>query len=490
METDFAPMGETRLRQVLDAVVAEGDAAEYLGLEAKSDIDLSKKGVGVAKIAKFILGMANRMPEVAADHFKGYGVMVIGAGKGQSPGLPKGVEAHELADRLKPYLGPDGPRWDLARLSTSDTHEVLFVLVEPPAAGQPLFLCHKDYQPADKADAKFSLADGDIYVRDKSRTRKANASDVRALLSRGAPALPEVAIDFGVHGRALFVVDTDSSLRRIIADESDKTRKEAEKKKQEAEESSRKEAEAARRKWASSPKDGDPTAFLPPAAFDAMRQALAPLANPRIPGVLFGTHDPPPPRDLEKVIREKEARRWNRWPECRENLYAVTAERIRFTVENQAASYLSEPQIIVTIHEARAIEPQDADDLKDHEVLPFVDKPGRPAGPYGIALPEFDYPTFRPSFPNPEIDWSNEDDNTVKVVLSPSALRPSTPWTSDDDELILIALNPAASELTGTWSLTAEGIGKRFDGKFTIPVQKVEDAVDLMRTYVNGTRRR
>lgn len=36
METDFAPIGEARLRQILDAVVAEGDAAEYLGLEART----------------------------------------------------------------------------------------------------------------------------------------------------------------------------------------------------------------------------------------------------------------------------------------------------------------------------------------------------------------------------------------------------------------------------------------------------------------------
>lgn len=50
MDTDFVPTGDRRLRQVMAAVVAEGDAAEYMGLEAKSDIDISKKGVGVAKV--------------------------------------------------------------------------------------------------------------------------------------------------------------------------------------------------------------------------------------------------------------------------------------------------------------------------------------------------------------------------------------------------------------------------------------------------------
>lgn len=60
----------------------------------------------------------------------------------------------------------------------------------------------------------------------------------------------------------------------------------------------------------------------------------------------------------------------------------------------------------------------------------------------------------------------------------------STRWTSDDDELVLIALDPAATELSATWSLTAEGIGQRFDGEFIIPVQRVDDAVELMRAYV------
>lgn len=89
MDTNFVPMGERRLRQIMDAVVTEGDTAEYLGLEAKSDIDPSRKGTGIAKIAKFILGMANRMPEAAAHHFEGYGVMVNWCRDGTRRGNPQ-----------------------------------------------------------------------------------------------------------------------------------------------------------------------------------------------------------------------------------------------------------------------------------------------------------------------------------------------------------------------------------------------------------------
>lgn len=48
METDFAPTGELRLRQIVEAVMAEGDAVEGVGLEVKSDIDPSAKGLGSA----------------------------------------------------------------------------------------------------------------------------------------------------------------------------------------------------------------------------------------------------------------------------------------------------------------------------------------------------------------------------------------------------------------------------------------------------------
>jgi len=43
---------------ILSAVVAEGDAMESDGLEVKSELNLTKRGVGIARVAKFILGMA------------------------------------------------------------------------------------------------------------------------------------------------------------------------------------------------------------------------------------------------------------------------------------------------------------------------------------------------------------------------------------------------------------------------------------------------
>jgi len=96
---DIVPLGERAQRSILDHVLAVGDEAETNYLEAKSALDLTSIE-GVAKIAKFLLGAANRRPQEAARYFHGYAVLVIGAQEGHADGVPRGLEAHELEDRL------------------------------------------------------------------------------------------------------------------------------------------------------------------------------------------------------------------------------------------------------------------------------------------------------------------------------------------------------------------------------------------------------
>lgn len=212
METDFVPTGDSRLRSILKDVEADGDSVESAGLEIKSEIDPSSKA-GFTKIAKFILGMANRTPDDAQRHFRGYGVMVVGAARGAAAGIPKGVEAHELRDKMAPYLGPEGPTWDLGRLSVSNDAEVLFIIVDPPEPGQPAFPCCKDYQGTTRSD---SLADGDIYIRKGSSTRKASSEDVRALVRRATTGTQlNLDVSLTVKGEGLFVRDTTSLLKDL-----------------------------------------------------------------------------------------------------------------------------------------------------------------------------------------------------------------------------------------------------------------------------------
>ncbi|WP_063057318.1 hypothetical protein [Nocardia salmonicida] len=58
---------DRRLWEIVDYIKNNGDRREAHVLEAKVDIDVSGK-IGAAKIAKFILGAANRQPDVAAKY--------------------------------------------------------------------------------------------------------------------------------------------------------------------------------------------------------------------------------------------------------------------------------------------------------------------------------------------------------------------------------------------------------------------------------------
>ncbi len=180
LDTSVIPLGERAMRGVLGHVVAAGDEAETTYLEVKGPLDMNSKATA-AKIAKFLLGAANRRPREAARHFHGYAVLVIGVQKNSAPGVLRGTEAHELEDRLRPYLGPQFPAFEFGRIGIDSDREVLFVIAQPPEDGQTIFPCHKSYQSDDRRD---SLEDGAIYVRGTSNTRPARSGEVLALVER------------------------------------------------------------------------------------------------------------------------------------------------------------------------------------------------------------------------------------------------------------------------------------------------------------------
>lgn len=78
------PRGSRGWRTFVEALAQVDDTAETHWLEMKSSLDLSR--TGAAKIAKFILGAANRQPEAAASALDGYALMVLG-----SPTAPLGA---------------------------------------------------------------------------------------------------------------------------------------------------------------------------------------------------------------------------------------------------------------------------------------------------------------------------------------------------------------------------------------------------------------
>src|SRR5699024_1403073 len=175
------PLGESALQQILDHVIANGDEAETYYLEVKSDLRVGSKE-GAAKIAKFLLGAANRDPIQAARHFHGYAVLVIGARKDVAEGVARGAEPHEIEDKLQPYLGAKFPAFELGRIPVDEEREVLFIVAPPPQDGQDMFPCHENFHGEER---KNNLDDGAIYVRGQSNTRKARSGEILKLLARG-----------------------------------------------------------------------------------------------------------------------------------------------------------------------------------------------------------------------------------------------------------------------------------------------------------------
>ena len=180
MDTGIIPLGELAQRGILDHVLAIGEEAEASYLEIQGEIDLVTTE-GLARVAKFLLGAANRRPSEAAHYFRGYAVLVIGAHKGHAKGVVRGVEASELGERLRPYLGPQFPVFEFGRITVNADREVLFIIAQPPLEGQGIFPCHKTFQGA---AGQASLKDGAIYVRDAGTTRHARLGEIMALRGR------------------------------------------------------------------------------------------------------------------------------------------------------------------------------------------------------------------------------------------------------------------------------------------------------------------
>lgn len=428
MKTDLPPLGEAQRQSILDAVIEEGDAAESLGLEIKSDVDPSVKGPGLAKVAKCILGMANRAPQDAQRFFGGFGLLILGAGKGAAPGFAAGIEHHDLAARLRPYLGDPGPRWDLNRLTTTDGNDILFITVEPPVLGDPIYPCRREYQSGSK-DTKGDLADGDIYVRETTSTRKARAQQIDALVTRAlGPGGPRLNLAFAVHGEALAVADSDSAIRDLIEHERLSLREELE--------------------------------------TDHRDQTLSWAATYDVLGRTSRVN----PEDIDAAVRSAELEWWSRWPTCRDTLFGAVGLPVSFTLQNP--ELLHEPEIVIRIHDARGLAVEDIEDLGSHEVIPMIDPPQ-------WVIPRLNPRSVRRDL---ETDWES-DGNDLVITLTPSHLRPNTPWRSEQDEVVVVSLNPDAARLELEWSLTATNLSERHDDHTYLPVKQIPDVRELFQQW-------
>lgn len=430
LATDLIPLGERALRGILDHVVAVGDEAETTHLEVKSSLDLSSKA-GVAKVAKFLLGSANRRPNEAARHFHGYAVLVIGAQKGGAQGVPRGVEAHELEDRLRPYLGPQFPAFEFGRIGVDAKNEVLFVIAQPPLEGQTIFPCHKSFQGEDRRD---SLEDGAIYVRGTSNTRPARAGEVLALVERArGGGKPPIDLDVEVVGSIGRVNRIDEVLERLYEFEEEEFAKHEE------------------------------------PAQDSFASTSALLAS----SILSGGRPPTPAERAERLQAWRKAKP-DYITQGREHFIGVGLPGVGIRVVSRDR-FVAKPHLILTFHGCEAI---DFVELEDADYEQLVEPVMRRQEPFGIGIAHGALRIRPREYP---VSWSNLDDY-AEVVLTPESFRPNVPWTSDRDDYVILAKDPQAASVTVTWVLTEDGNDTVTRGEFQVRTAELIDAADLCKS--------
>lgn len=435
LDTGMVPLGERALRSILGHVIAVGDEAETTYLEVKSSLDVKSK-VGTAKVAKFLLGAANRRPQEAARHFHGYAVLVVGAEKGKASGVGRGVEAHELEDRLRPYLGPQFPAFEFGRIGVDADKEVLFVIAQPPQEGQAIFPCHKSFHGDDRRD---SLEDGAIYVRGTSNTRPARSGEVLALVERARRGgKPPIELEVEVLGPIFRVDRVEEILERLLDYE---------------EEQFSKQPEPAENAFAS-------TTF-------------------RLASSVFGSSGALSAEDREEALVTWRNGKTEHIARGREHFLGVGLSGAGVRVVSRDR-FVAKPHLIVTFHGCELLDHLDPDDADfEKAVEPVL----RSQDPF---RPTFGYSTLRPLSRDYPVAWSNRGED-AEVVLTPESFRPNVPWTSDQDDYVIVTRDPQASSVEVTWVLTEDGNDAVTSGEFRVPTGELIDAADLFKAvFLSG----
>ena len=431
LDTSAIPLGERALRGILDHVVAVGDEAETAFLEVKSPLDMSSKAT-TAKVAKFLLGAANRGPREAARHFHGYSVLVIGAQKDDAPGVPRGTEAHELEDRLRPYLGPQFPAFEFGRIEVGSDHEVLFVIAQPPEDGQPIFPCHKSYQSDDRRD---SLEDGAIYVWGNSNTRPARSGEILALVERARDGgKPPIVLEVELVGCVHRVYRVEEVLEQLLDYREEQFRKE--------------------------PEQQEKTSFSP--------------ASLQLASNLFGSAKPLSREDREKALAAWRRKKAEYIAGGREHLLGVGLSGAGIRVLSRDR-FIAKPRLTLTFHGCELFDHLDADDADFEKAAEPVLRRQNPLGP------GFDYSALRPLPRDYPVSWSNRGED-AEIVLTPESLRPNDPWTTDRDDYVIVARDPGTDLVEVSWVLTEDGNDAVTTGEFMVQAKELVDAADLFKS--------
>jgi hypothetical protein len=179
-----------RTPEQLDALIAAIVIAlpedEPDWLEWKSTLDLRDKAVQ-GRIARTILGMANRPLATALQAMEGYSYIVIGAEPRSVAGITR-IDPSGLGRGIQPYLGPNGPGWRAEYILHAGSASVLVITVDPPRSGDRI-------RTLDKETERPRNLRGTVLIRRPGETAQADPSEIRAMEDRFAAPLLQASKD-------------------------------------------------------------------------------------------------------------------------------------------------------------------------------------------------------------------------------------------------------------------------------------------------------
>lgn len=454
LSVDRLPRGARGWRAFVDNLTKVDDTAESFWLEMKSELDLSR--TGAAKIAKFILGAANRQPDAASRALEGYAVMVVGVGAGAAQGVAP-VEDVELERRLSPFLGVPGPAWETVRVRMPNNLDVLIIVVDPPKPGDPIHVCRKDGE---------GVADGDVYVRARGETRRAKSAEIDQLRARERARVPDVQLEVSVVGPVCaYTCDPD-----VLDEYIDSVR-------------GRLLAALPRSR---PPSDPAAAAFRSTGLASLLDSVSQPAGFARLPDALVEPED----RTEEAYRQQVEA--WT--SRCRQSLPGLvdglisrTVDATVFTVRNLTDRYLSAVQM--QLHLPGPIEQLKSNLRRTFNPRLFLPHPPRPWGP---RPRDFGYLEVQPpqryvGLPNlsprggPTSKFRNG--GSVDATFELPELRPRAAMEFAD-EVVLVLRDQEVSVIEGTWSATAQDIDAVFEGHCTVQVDAPVDVTGRLKSAV------
>jgi hypothetical protein len=444
------------LRGLIEAVVNADAGDELDWIEWKTDVDLGTKD-GCFKIAKTILGMTNRLPDVAALTCEGCGYLIIGAEPGNLSGVTT-VDPAQWTPRVEKYTnGPESPRWSPMTIPV-EGHSVLVITVEPPRDGDPIWSLRTEY-----GTPSSTVRSGTVYVRKKGRTEPAEANDLDALVSRSrASGALDAALRIELIGaNPLPWVDQavlSGQLRAWVAPHTAAH------------------LQAARAVEAEKNPPVAPGDLLGPQT-EIMKKFAEQMAGQALTG--FG-----PVRDTRTLARyEAELEAWaeavahdvaedlpRRWAEAEWSV-------VQIRITNLSKKYLPGVELQLHIDDPTIICVDNAD-------LPDGIYPPDPPRAFGKAEPDrytqllatLPYPgllphgVIRPTGPG---DWNlTVENDPLTVTFDVGNLRPTRSEHSDEFTL-LVNGRPATGLVSARWSVTFEGTDGVKYGTIEIPVDEL-----------------